>query len=107
MSRIGQVLARGISALNSGLGNPTLTWSGNTYSCVPHQSDLSKTLESGGLVPSSNQSFVIPLSELGDLRPAAMEFITYGADQFQIERVKVSQDGSHVILDCVDPDRGA
>jgi hypothetical protein len=107
MSRIGSILSRGVSHLSAALENPRLTWSGTEYNCVPHQTDEGKAMEAGGLVPSGGQSFVLLLSELGTARPAAMEFVTYSGTSFQIERVKVSPDGSHIVLQCVEPDRGA
>lgn len=107
MSRIGSLLGRGLSNLSSALDNPKLIWSGNSYTCVPHQTDAGKALEAGGLVPSGGQSFAVLLTELGTARPAAMEFVTFGTKSFQIERVKVSPDGSHIVLECVEPDRGA
>ena len=107
MSRIGSLLSRGVTALSSALDNPKLTWSGAAYACVPHQTDAGKALEAGGLVPSGGQSFVLLLSELGTARPKAMEFVTFGDKVYQIDRVKVSPDGSHLVLECVEPDRGA
>jgi len=107
MSRIGSLLGRGLVNLSSALDNPKLVWGGGSYTCVPHQTDAGKTLEAGGLVPSGGQSFAVLLAELGAARPAAMEFVTYAGKSYQIERAKVSPDGSHIVLECVEPDRGA
>lgn len=107
MSRIGSILSRGVTALSSALDNPKLTWNGANYTCVPHQTDAGKALEAGGLVPSGGQSFVLLLSELGTARPESLQLVTFAGKSYQIDRVKVSPDGSHLVLECVEPDRGA
>lgn len=107
MSRIGSLLSRGVSHLSAALDNPKLTWNNAAYTCVPHQTDAGKALEAGGLVPSGGQSFALLLSELGTARPESMQFVTFADKSYQIDRVKVSPDGSHLVLECVEPDRGA
>ena len=106
MSRLSQQSKRAFSRLNGDLGNPKLSYSGQPYLCIPHQADQSDDLGVGGLSPNYDIAFVVDATAFATA-PTPKGFVTYVGEEYQIERVKVSHDGSHYKLECMDPNRAA
>jgi len=84
------------------MGNPTFTWNGNTYTCIPSVAEFKRDLETGGFsivklltatVRRLNCSGLAVFTAL----PTAQQKITYSIDglQYRIESIHTDPSGSY------------
>lgn len=108
MSRLSIETCRAIRDIERDLGNPTITWKGNSLVCVPHTNALSKMLIAGGLTPTGATGFVIRSSLFDSTLPEFGHMITGPAGEaLRVSNVNKSADGAFVYIECVSIDHSA
>jgi hypothetical protein len=101
---IGALLNAGLNLVRTGLGNPTCTYKGADYACMPNVLEQGTAIEIGGKLAEVRFRLFIPKSVLATA-PAAGEFLTYAGMKYKILPVASDPSGAYWRLDLQDIDR--
>ncbi len=82
------------------LGNPTFTWLGKSYSCLPNV--LSEALESNAVGYGSNGDFRmrVRLDQFNGSYPYLKDFITYMEQKLMVKEIKKPVHGVFWVYVC-------
>jgi hypothetical protein len=107
MAEIGDLCREVFQELETtGLFNPEFTWAGETFQCIPNNSNKSGTLEDGGFGIDMDLVLYCRTDQFSTL-PTRGQTLTRDSVSYRIEKVGNGVDSSYIRLGCVNVSRGA
>lgn len=109
MNAIGKSVERAIGRLQNLLGNPTLSWRGQAYACVPSTIRAGTTIEIGGIVEDITLTFVVRKLDISpdfetqtiSAPQSGQSVLSYSGKEYRVVKVNESASADHYELDCI------
>jgi len=103
-----EIIQEDLRSIENALGNPTFSWSNQTYACIPATVENQLLLEDGGFQTATSLVLKCRREVFTDGNiPESQDTITFNGVSYRVDKVRQDVFNAMVVIHLVNPNRGA
>jgi len=100
------IIKADLKMIATDMSNPTFTWKGEDYECIPSSDGAELALEMGGFSTEADIAFTTRKELFVDSLPQSQQTLIYKTKTYRILTVREDATGAFYRLICINNNRG-